>query len=70
MSDEQNISGEYTFGQDDVFARNIAGDDAFYDEVNRVLTNLKIIRSSYPSSGVLVSYATNANGETFKITLQ
>ncbi len=51
-------------------SRNIAGDELFYTEMARVLGNLKLIRSSQPSCGVLVSFVENAAGERFKITLQ
>lgn len=70
MSDGEILAGEYTFGEDDVFARNLAGDDAFYNEVTRVLDNLKLMRSCHPTMGILVSFATNSSGEKFKITLQ
>lgn len=48
----------------------IAGDAAFFDQVNKVLGDLKLIRQSQPSIGTLVSFATNSAGETFKIVLQ
>jgi hypothetical protein len=50
--------------------RNIAGDEAFYSEVARVLDNLKLIRTAQPNCGILVSFVENAAGEKYKITLQ
>jgi hypothetical protein len=50
--------------------RNIAGDETFYSELERVLGNLKLIRAAQPNCGVLVSFVENAAGEKYKITLQ
>ena len=65
---------EYAFTETDEFASapipRLAGDEAFYDEMNRVLGNLKLIRKAHPSCGTLVSYVTNADGDRFKITLK
>ena len=71
---EQSFVAEYVFSaQDDVpsvaRARNISGDEAFYNEMNRVVGNLKLIRMAQPNCGILVSYVQNAAGESFKIVL-
>jgi hypothetical protein len=47
----------------------LAGDAAFYVELNRVLANLHTIRNVHPNIGVLVSFVVDANGNSFKITL-
>lgn len=48
---------------------SISGDAAFFDEVNRVLGNLRAIRAAQPFIGTLVSFASNADGQKFKIEL-
>jgi hypothetical protein len=71
---EQSFVAEYVFSaEDDILsvarARNISGDEAFYNEMNRVVGNLKLIRMVQPNCGTLVSYVQNAAGESFKIVL-
>lgn len=74
MSEQLDFVAEYVFTETDVFSPSmsarLSGDEAFYDEVNRVLGNLKLIRKVQPGCGILVSYATNADGERYKITLK
>lgn len=71
---EQSFVAEYVFSaQDDVpsvaRARNISGDEAFYNDMNRVVGNLKLIRMAQPNCGTLVSYIQNVAGESFRIVL-
>ena len=47
----------------------IVGDTAFYNEMNRVLANLHLIRKSHPAIGRLVSFVNDANGNSFQVTL-
>ena len=73
---EETFAAEFDFTMDSdlsaesLQSRNIAGDEDFYKEVARVLGNLKRIRTSQPNCGILVSYASNASGEKFKLILQ
>jgi hypothetical protein len=63
---------EYAFTMEDEaygMSSRMVGDEAFYEEVNRVLGNLKTIRRIHPNSGILVSFVKNAQDESFKITL-
>jgi hypothetical protein len=73
---DDSFVAEYDFTMDSDLStealqgRNIAGDEAFYAEVARVLGNLKLIRTAQPNCGILVSFVENAAGEKFKIILQ
>ena len=71
---EQSFVAEYVFSaEDDVLsvarARNISGDEAFYNDMNRVIGDLKLIRQLQPNCGTLVSYIQNVAGESFRIVL-
>lgn len=82
MSVPQEVVHEFTFQDDglEVTADSapilaypglaeLAGDAAFFAELNRVLSNLHTIKNVYPGIGALVSYATDAASNTFKICL-
>jgi hypothetical protein len=47
----------------------LAGDAAFYVELNRVLGNLHLIRAAHPGMGTLVSFVIDAEGNSYKVTL-
>jgi hypothetical protein len=50
-------------------AKNISGDATFYENVGVVINNLKQIRASHPSIGLLVSFAQDSTGANYKVTL-
>ena len=47
----------------------ISGDILFYQEMNRVLGNLYVIRRSHANIGTLVSFVTDSAGVSFKVSL-
>lgn len=45
------------------------GDAAFYAELNKVLSNLHLIRRAHPQIGILVSFVADSNGNSYKVSL-
>ena len=76
MSDESvvaelsfSVLDDTPFTSTSPLAEGRSFDASFYEEVNRVVSNLKVIKLAQPGVGTLVSFAQNADGERFKIIL-